>query len=220
LVEAERLVVIPQGVHPACVPEADPSCDAEAACMLGAPGAGAPEILHVGGTVARKRIDVVLRVMAAVRQEFPKARLIRAGGPLSRAQQDLARRLNLSKSLVELPFLNRRLLAALYRRAALLIQPSEREGFGFPVIEAMACGTPVVASDLPVLREVGGPATAYCPVGGVSAWTESVAELLRERGEQPERWKERQLAAQAWVSRFSWREHARATVRMYKELLH
>ena len=48
------------------------------------------------------------------------------------------------------------MLAALYRRAALVVLPSEREGFGLPVVEALACGTPIVASDLPVLREVGG----------------------------------------------------------------
>ena len=68
-----------------------------------------------------------------------------------------------------LPFVDRRVLAAVYRRVALLLQTSDREGFGLPVAEAMTCGTPVVASDLPALREVGGPAATYCPVGDVDA---------------------------------------------------
>lgn len=220
LVAPERTLMIPPGVHPACVPQPDPFCDAETGRLLGPVDAAEPEILHVGSTVARKRIDVLLRVMAAVRQEFPKARLIRVGGPFSQSQEELAKSLNLNKSLVALPFLNRRLLASVYRRAALLMQPSEREGFGLPVIEAMACGIPVVASDLPALREAGGPSATYCPVADVRAWTDSVVELLRERHGRPGRWNERRLAALAWAARFSWREHTRKTVQVYEELLH
>jgi glycosyltransferase involved in cell wall biosynthesis len=216
----DRVRTIPLGVHPACTPASDPPSDAEAARLLGAVNADAPEILHVGGTVARKRIDVLLRVMAVVRQAFPKARLIRVGGPLTGSQQELSGRLNLTESILALPFLNRRLLAAVYRRAALLMQPSEREGFGLPVIEAMACGVPVVASDLPALREAGGPSTTFCPIADVPAWTNSIVELLRERQNWPERWRERRFAALGWAARFSWREHARMTVQVYKELLH
>jgi len=220
LVAPERVVVIPQGVHPACLPEPDPRSDAEAVRLLGAANPDAADILHVGATVARKRIDVLLRVMAAVRQEFPKARLIRVGGPFSRPQQELAKRLNLDKSLVVLPFLNRRLLASVYRRASLLMQPSEREGFGLPVIEAMACGTPVVASDVPALQEAGGPSATYCPVADVPAWSDSVVELLRERHGKPGRWNERRLAALAWAARFSWGEYTRKTVQVYEHVLH
>ena len=61
-------------------------------------------------------------------------------------------------AIVVLPFVDRATLAAVYRRAALALLPSEREGFGLPLVEALACGTPVVASDIPVLREVGGDA--------------------------------------------------------------
>ncbi|MGD0072760.1 MAG: glycosyltransferase [Candidatus Binataceae bacterium] len=100
------------------------------------------------------------------------------------------------------------------------MQPSEREGFGLPVIEAMACGVPVVASDLPALREAGGPSTTFCPIADVPAWTNSIVELLRERQNWPERWRERRFAALGWAARFSWREHARMTVQVYKELLH
>ena len=49
--------------------------------------------------------------------------------------------------------------------------PSEREGFGLPVLEALACGTPVVASDIAALREVGGYAAVYCPLDDIEAWT-------------------------------------------------
>src|SRR5204863_273063 len=80
-------------------------------------------------------------------------------------QQRLSRTLGLADHLVCLDDVDEPTLAALYRRAAIVLQPSEREGFGLPLIEAMACGTPVVASDLAALREVGGDAVRYCPVG-------------------------------------------------------
>ena len=80
------------------------------------------------------------------------------------------RELGFGDAIVVLPALDRSTLAAVYRRCALLLMPSEREGFGLPVLEALACGTPVVASDAPALREVGGYAAAYCPVDDLEAW--------------------------------------------------
>ncbi len=73
---------------------------------------------------------------------------------------------------------DRATLAAVYRRAALAFQPSDAEGFGLPVAEALACGTPVLASDIPVLREVGGAAASYAPVGDADAWSEAALALL------------------------------------------
>ena len=107
-----------------------------------------PDLLHVGSTIPRKRIDVLLEVVAAVRRAEPGARLLKAGGSLTAEQERLARSLGLADAVVTLPFLTRRTLAALYRRAAVVLQPSEAEGFGLPVAEALACGVPIVASDL------------------------------------------------------------------------
>jgi len=219
LIEPERAVVIHNGVHPACAPEADTEADAEAARLLGPVQADAIEILHVGSVIPRKRIDVLLRVVAALRREFPRVRLVRVGGAFNAEQARLVAQLKLTDSVVVLPHLDRKVLAAVYRRAAIVLQPSEREGFGLPVVEAMACGTPVVASDLAVLREVGGTAAAYCPVGALSAWTETVTQLLSERSEQPQRWHERRVAGIAQAANFSWAEYARKMVAIYRQLL-
>jgi len=217
----DRVVVIPNGVHPSFSPEPDPRADAAARRLLESYNASvdAQNILHVGSTVKRKRLDVLLRVFAAVRVEFPRARLIRVGGPFTAAQKELVERLGLKDSVVVLPFVEREVLAALYRIASVLLQPSEREGFGLPVIEAMACRTPVVASDVPVLREVGGDAGLYCPVGDVHAWAATVIKLLKEEREQQHLWSNRGAVAQAQAAKYSWAEHTRRMVAVYQELL-
>ena len=222
LFPAGRLTVIPNGVHPAFGAGPDPRADAQVARLLGPAGDGAVELLHVGSTIARKRVDVLLRVFAALRREFPRARLVRAGGAFTRGQEALVEELKLRDAVVVLPYLEPELLAAVYRRAALALQPSEREGFGLPVVEALACATPVVASDLAVLREVGGDdgaAVTFRPVADVDAWADAAARLLRERAAEPASWRARRAAALAQASHFTWEAYAARTVALYREVL-
>ena len=91
---------------------------------------------------------------------------------------------------------------------------SEAEGFGLPIIEALACGAPVVASDLPVLREVGADACTYAPVGDVPAWVEAVTSVLTAPDEQPPR--DVRLARAA---HFTWEAHTRTILDAYLGLL-
>jgi glycosyltransferase involved in cell wall biosynthesis len=126
--------------------------------------------------------------------------------------------LQLSESILTLPFLDREVLAAVYRRAALVLHPSDAEGFGMPLLEAMGSGTPVVASDLQVLREIGGEAAIFCPVADVSTWQDTIAELLAERNSDPQRWAARQAAGLARAAEFSWAEYARKMVPIYQAL--
>jgi glycosyltransferase involved in cell wall biosynthesis len=219
LLPPERLTVIPNGVHPAFTRAPDAAADAEAARLLGGRDAGAVELLHVGSTIARKRVDVLLRVFAEVRRRLPGARLVRVGGEFTPGQAALAEKLKLRDALTLLPPLETPVLAAVYRRAALVLQPSEREGFGLPVVEALACGTHVVASGLPVLREVGGRAATYCPVGDVGAWAEAVVRLAREREGEPALWAERRAAGVEQASKFTWGEYVAQTVALYAEVL-
>lgn len=219
LVDPDRAVVVPNGVHPSCSPAADSASDREAARLLGEPETGAIEILHVGSAIPRKRIDVLLQVFAAVRKEFPAAGLIHVGGTFTKEQEHLVGQLGLAESIIVLPQLQRNVLAAVYRRAAIVLQPSEREGFGLPVVEALACGTPVVASDLPALREVGGDAVAFCPVADLSAWSTTVVQLLIERNLDPERWAERRGAGTSQAAKFSWSRYTESMVDLYSSVL-
>lgn len=216
LLPDDRLSVVPMGVHPAFSPEPSPAADAEAAQLLGAPGA--PELLHVGTSIPRKRIDVLLRVFAEVRRSVPAARLVKVGGPLPTGQERLARDLGLSDSLVLLPFLPREVLSAVYRRASVVLLPSEAEGFGLPAAEALACGTPLLASDLPALREVAGAAAVYRPVGDVPAWAEAVLSILHSRRTSPALLDARRASGLARAPLFSWPAHAARLVEIYREV--
>ena len=215
----ERTVVIPNGVHPSCSAEENPAADAQADTLIGTADSKRFDMLHVGSTIPRKRIDVLLRVFATLKHLYPSTRLLRVGGAFTAEQTALIDRLRLRESILVLPYIDRNVLAAVYRRAALVLQPSEREGFGLPVVEAMACGTPVVASDLPVLREVGGEAATYCEMGNVEAWTNTIAELLTESHQQPQRWAQRRAAGLAQAAKFTWAEYARKMVAVYQSVL-
>jgi glycosyltransferase involved in cell wall biosynthesis len=219
VVPASRLTVVPYGVHPVYLARPDEAAEREVREQLGTFDEAVPELLHVGSTIQRKRIDVLLDVFAEVRRHHPRARLIRVGGPFTRAQARQAEALGVTDAITVMPFVDRRTLAALYRRAALVLQPSEREGFGLPVAEAMACGTPVVASDLEALREVGGSAAVYREVGDVAGWSHTVSTLLAERVAQPGTWRERRSASITQARRFDPLEHARQMTSLYLDLL-
>jgi glycosyltransferase involved in cell wall biosynthesis len=220
LVPESRLRTVHAGIAPEFQAEPDPAADAEVARRLGpADPQGPPELLHVGSNIARKRIDVVLEAFAAVRLEVPSARLIKVGGALEPDQERLAHELGVADAIVAFPFLDRAVLAAVYRRAALMLQPSAAEGFGLPVAEALACGAQVLASDIPVLAEVGGEAVVYRAVGDVPAWSKAALELLTDRQAQSEAWRARRAAGLARASLFTWPAHARALAGIYNSIL-
>jgi len=209
----DRLSVIANGTDTARWQDTDALADLEAARLLG-PRQGV-ELLHVGSTIPRKRIDILLDVFAAVKAERKDARLIRVGGPFTAEQRVRARELGILDAVVVLPFVDRATLAAVYRRAALTLLPSEREGFGLPLVESLASGTPMVATDIPVLRELGGDAVSYCPLEDIVQWAIAILALLAERERLPERWRLRRAAGVSRASDFSWSHYAARLVGIY-----
>jgi len=87
------------------------------------------------------------------------------------------------------------------------------------VLEALACGTPVIAGDIPALREVGGTVATYCPVADVDAWTSAaLAELKARETTDPALPIERQ-ARIAHARKFAWADYARRMVEIYRDVL-
>jgi glycosyltransferase involved in cell wall biosynthesis len=209
----DRLSVIPNGTDTGGQPESDAAAEVEAARMLGR--RQFVELLHVGSTIPRKRIDALLDIFAGVRQARPEVRLTRVGGPFTAEQRVRARDLGVLDAIHVLPFVDRATLAAVYRRSALALLTSDREGFGLPIVEALAHGTPMVASDIPVLREIGSGAVTYCPVGASSEWVETILRLLRERESDPAAWQSRRSAGLARAADFSWSRYTEDVVARY-----
>jgi glycosyltransferase involved in cell wall biosynthesis len=205
------MTVIPPGVDPVFF-----SADSER--PAGASG-NTNYLLHVGSTIRRKRIDVLLRVFARVAREFPDLQLMRVGGDLTAEQGRLAEELGVAGKIVQSQRLTKAQLAAVYQQAGLVLQTSDAEGFGLPVIEAMACGCPVVASDIAPLREAGGAAADYCAAGDIETWSETVIRLLRERKLAPGAWELRRTRARQHAQGYTWTENANRTISIYERVL-
>ena len=124
----------------------------------------------------------------------------------------LARALHVDDRIVWLPSVGQDDVVALMQAAGALIQPSLYEGFGLPVVEAMACGCPVIASDIAPLREVAGGAAMLVPAGDVTRLGAAVGDLIAS----PER--RRSLAGEGLVRAraFSWDRCAHETLAVYR----
>ena len=97
------------------------------------------------------------------------------GGPTP--TMGLARELGVSDRVMQLPTVSEADLAALYLQSRGFLYPSLVEGFGLPLLEAMAAGAPVVASDIPVFREVAGSAAVLVPADDTGGWVRALRDL-------------------------------------------
>jgi len=197
----ERITVIPHGVDPAFGPDASVVGQSPPTRMTGVGDKGAHDyLLYVGAIQARK--DPLAAAEAAESVGLP---LVVAGPEREPA---LARELERHGADLR-GYVEKDELARLYRGAACLVLPSRYEGFGLPVLEAMACGTPVVAHSDPALLEVAGDVAVYAEPGGLA---DAIRQALAQR--------ERLAAAGLERARlFSWEETARRTLDVYREAL-
>jgi glycosyltransferase involved in cell wall biosynthesis len=172
-------------------------------------------LLHVGSCIPRKRIDVLLRVFASARRAAKglDLRLLQIGGTWTPQQLHLVEELGINDFTTQIRNVPVDRIVEAYRDAAVVLVTSEMEGFGLPLIEALACGAPVVASDIPTLREVGGPAAVFRAVADVEAWTEAVLGVLNGSACTPD-----QQTRLAQAALFSWERHASAILGAYAKL--
>jgi glycosyltransferase involved in cell wall biosynthesis len=211
LLDSSRLVHAPYGISSefSLIDQARQSTDQEILKKVGK----TPFLLHVGSCIPRKRIDILLEVFAEVRKNHPEFRLVKVSGDWTNDQLAQINQLGLEQSIIYLKGLMRSQIATLYRKATLVLLTSEAEGFGLPVIEALACGAIIVASDIPVLREVGGLAATYCPVGDISTWVKTVDQLVVNPNCSPKL--EIRLAQS---QKYSWSTHANIIAQAYLNL--
>jgi glycosyltransferase involved in cell wall biosynthesis len=211
LVPDERLRVVLNGIDPGFLTEPSAVAYEWATSHLGQEH-GAIDLLHVGNDIPRKRLDRLIRIVAAVREVRPEVRLVRVGSSLTGVHRRLAKQLNVP--VVELPFIDRDVLRAVYACCAVLLMPSDREGFGLPVIEAFAAGRPAVISDIPALREVSGGMARWVSPDDIRGWVEAIEHTL-----QPDDVAVGEYARRAHAASLTWDEHVRGLLPIYDEVL-
>ena len=159
-----------------------PPAPPDSAARRDALGARKPYVLFVGTAEPRKGLDLLVEAMRS--PDLAALRLVVAGPPGwgDVRVAHLARAAGIGDRVLVTGRVSDPDLAALYAGARVLAMPSRAEGFGFPVVEAMAHGIPVVTSDDPALVEVGGGATLVAPVGDVDALSVSLAAAAADGG--------------------------------------
>lgn len=193
-----KIVVTPNGVDESFTPN-------------GTARDGAPYVLFVGALQARKD---PLTAIEALSLTPGSLRLLLAGPDKGgeRAARAAVSRLGLDGRVEFVGHVERPELAALYRGAECFVLPSRYEGFGLPVLEAMASGTPVVTTTAGSLPEVADDAAILVEPGNAAALAGGIERALADR--------ERLVAAGLQHARkFSWTETARRTLDVYRELL-
>lgn len=177
-------------------------------------------VLHVGDIHPRRNLTVILHALAQLRKqsaEMRDVRLVLSGvdrGSLGDLQA-LAYKLSSGPPLLEMRGRTTdEELLHLYRTAIALVYPSKYEGFGLPLVEAMSCGTPVVAANAASIPEVTGDAALLRDPDDVEAWASGIAEMLDPAARA--RYRDASIARAA---AFSWSRTADVTLRAYARVL-
>jgi glycosyltransferase involved in cell wall biosynthesis len=168
---------------------------------------GGPYVLTVSTLDPRKNVDAVLEAFDLLRQEWPDLLLAVVGGVAPGGSVPAGR-----EGVRLLGFVDEERLAALYRGASAFVYASRFEGFGMPIVEALASGAPVVASSHPSLDEAAGEASFRADPASPEAVAEALDAALR-------RGAERRAEGLAHARQFTWEACGEAVLRGYESVL-
>ena len=177
----------------------------------------APSILYVGRADPYKNLVGLVQAFANAREKLPaNTRLLIAGAKDSRYPQaeTLAQELGISDHVIWTGYLSQEDLVQTYRDASVLCLPSRCEGFGLPVVEAMAVGTPVICSNAGSLPEVAGDAAIQHDPDDLDALSNALVTVLTDSDHT------QSLITKGYeqAARFSWARTAAETLALYEEL--
>jgi glycosyltransferase involved in cell wall biosynthesis len=176
-----------------------------------------PFVLFVGTLEPRKNLEGLLHgFKLSGLNENHRLVVVGAKGWMTSNISKLLRKLELGETVVFSGFVSDEELSALYRSAALFCYPSFDEGFGLPVLEAMACGCPVVTSGIPAIREVGGEVPIYIDPKSI----QSIASALREVAENKLSRENMALRGMERARSFTWDRAALDVFKVMDAIIH
>jgi glycosyltransferase involved in cell wall biosynthesis len=209
-VSPEKVDVVLSGVESTFKPIADPDTLSRISKKY---GATKPFILYTGIYKRRKNHAGLLRAFAEVRRAGVDVQLL-IGGPLKEGKailESLARDLNISNDVIFAGFIDEPDLPALYSAARVYACPSNYEGFGFTILEAMGCGTPVVCNPSTSLPEVAGDAVLWANANSPVEFGDALKRAIIDKELRSE------LIEQGFrnVARFTWEKAITETLSAY-----
>lgn len=177
-----------------------------------------PYILYVGNLKPHKNVSTLLRAFALLckRKDFPyKLLIVGDDARWGRARRQECLELGIKDVTHFVPHVTEKLLPDVYATSHLLVMPSTIEGFGFPILEAMACGTPVICSNAASLPEVGGDAVLYFDPASPQDLAGAIERVLNSTQLQET------LSAKGLdrAKRFTWEESTRKHIELYRDML-
>lgn len=210
-VDPQRVDVVVPGVDPAyrVLPEA------EVAAFRTRPDVPDQFLLHVGTLQPRKNIPTLLHALALLKRPWLKLVLIGGKGWLYDEIFALVQQLGLAEQVIFPGYVPDAELPLWYNAADLFVFPSVYEGFGMPVVEAQACGTAVVASNVSSIPEAGGEAALYVNPANPSELANRIAAVL----DSPAQAATMRAEGIRRARRFSWERAGRETAVVYRSAL-
>lgn len=201
-------------IHEAPVGDFSQAKDSKLKAATSKYGIKKPYILSVGTMEPRKNIPTLINAFQVLVQDKDfKYQLVLTGKKGWLGSELETSELKNNQSIIFTGFVEQEELKALYVGAELFAFPSIYEGFGLPLLEAMSCGTPVMASDIPIHREVCSDAAIYVMPNTVSGWTQALTDFIgtSTQGKIVKKGLKR-------AGSFSWEKAAKETCQVYKQI--
>lgn len=213
-IDPGKITVIYHGINPAFTRNTNPHDINRIRFKYHCPG---DFFLMVGAFEPRKNIKITIDAFARIAEHSSQLKLLLVGKENDYHKQviDKVRQMKLREKVILPGYIPDHELAVLYTVATSLVFPSVAEGFGLPLVEAMACGCPIIASNLKVFHEIGGDAVEYVPVNDAESLSEQMLKML----DDPQHRAMLTLNGLSRSLNFNWDHCAEETVKVYFRVL-